>query len=55
MSHIGRQCLVFVVFVCFECKLDQHIRFGEAGVAVSWLGGGDYVFVFEEIIDCLLK
>ena len=34
-----RHCLVFVVFVCLECKLDKHIWFGEAGVAVSRLRG----------------
>ena len=39
VSHIEGQCIVFVVFVCCKCKPDQHIRFGEAGVAVSWLRG----------------
>ena len=34
-SHIEGQCIVFVVFVYCKCKPDQHIRFGEAGVAVG--------------------
>ena len=54
VSHSECQCLVYVVFVCFECKLDQQIRFGKSELCCE-LDEGRYVFVFEEIIDCLLK
>ena len=45
VSHTESQCLVFVVFICFECKRINIYGLGKAVVAVSWLRGTTSMFL----------